>query len=294
MPGETFENHRVGGLAGVAVLGWLFVVMLFVAGVSRHPASLGAGLFAMDLALLAGCGALLVWGWRQQRSSIREALAAGAPAGVVLGLVLISSHTIEWFGLDRNTSVQFARGAGSTLLMLGLLGSAGSAAWERTRSIGLGVIAGLWCALLGTIMLLGFAFTLNLAFETHAVAWLHDAFVASGMSDPGAFVVRNALESASEVLVRLPVAGVVLSFLGSISNAWIMPRPRSFSLFAACFVPFVFVVGVFSLWYAGSLDRAARPPFIMAGVIAAGIAVCGAHPVWSSLLRTRRGLTRAS
>jgi hypothetical protein len=36
------------------------------------------------------------------------------------------------------------------------------------------------------------------------------------------------------------------------------------------------------------LDRAARPPFVMAGVLTAGIVLCGAHPIWSSLA-SRRG-----
>jgi hypothetical protein len=212
----------------------------------------------------------------------------------MLGLILISSHLIEWFGLDRNSTAQFLRGAGSTLLMLGLLGAAGSAARERTRSIKLGVIAGLWCGSLGITILLSFAFSLNLFFEGHTAEWLHEAFVASGMRDPGAFVVRNALESASEILVRLPIAGLVLAFSGSLSNAWIMPRSRNVSLLAAWFTPVVFAAGVISLWYAGSIERAARPPFVMAGVVAAGLAVCGAHPNWSSLSRRSREIPRAT
>ena len=280
-------------LGGFAVLGSLLVLLLMIVSVGRHPASLGSGLFIMDIALLSGYGVFSIWGWRQRRPEVRDALTAGTQTGMMLGLILISSHAIEWFGLDRNRTAQFARGAGSTLLMLGLLGAAGSAAWERTRSIKLGVIAGLWCASLGIMILLSFALTLNLAFEAHAAAWLHEAFVASGMRDPGAFVVRNALESGSELLVRLPIAGLVLSFSGSLSNAWIM-RSRSVSLLAAWFMPFVFVAGVISLWYAGSLERAARPPFVMAGVLAAGFAVCGAHPIWSSLSRRRRELPRAT
>jgi len=51
---------------------------------------------------------------------------------------------------------------------LGLLGAAGSAAWDRTRSVMLAVIAGLWCGSLGILILLSFALTLNLAFEAHA------------------------------------------------------------------------------------------------------------------------------
>jgi hypothetical protein len=281
-------------LGGFAFLGSFLVLLLMIVSVGRHPASLGSGLFITDIALLSGYGVFSLWGWRQRRPEVRNALIAGTRTGILLGLILISSHAIEWFGLDRNRTAQFARGAGSTLLMLGLLGAAGSAAWERTRSIKLGVIAGLWCGSLGTIILLSFALTLNLLFEAHAAAWLHEAFVASGMRDPGAFVVRNALEAASEILVRLPIAGTVLSLSGSLSNSWMMPRSRSVSLLAAWFIPLVFAAGVISLWYAGSLERADRPPFVMAGVVAAGLAVCGAHPVWSSLSRRSREISRAT
>jgi hypothetical protein len=277
-------------LAGPAILGSLLVLLLMIVSVSRHPSSLGTGLFSMDITLLSGYCAFSAWGWRQRRSAVRDALTAGARTGIMLGLVLVGSHAIEWFALDGNRTAQFVRGAGSTLLMLGLLGAAGSTAWERTRSIKLGVLAGLWCGSLGTMILLSFALTLNLAFEAHSEAWLHEAFTASGMSDPGAFVVRNSLEAGSEILVRQGIAGLVLSFIGSLSNAWIMPRSRSFSVLAAWSMPLVFVAGVTALWYAGSLERADRPPFVMAGVLVAGLAVCGAHPIWSSLSRRRREL----
>ena len=49
-----------------------------------------------------------------------------------------------------------------------------------------------------------------------------------------------------------------------------------------------------SLWYADSLERAARPPFVMAGVLTAGIALCGAHPLWSSLIGSRADRPRGS
>lgn len=284
----SFAKDRT--LGGPAILGSLLVLLLMVVSVARHPSSLGTGIFIMDITLLSGYCVFSVWGWRQRHPVVRDALTAGARTGIMLGLVLVASHAIEWFALDGNRTAQFARGAGSILLMLGLLGAAGSAAWERTRSIKLGVIAGLWCGALGIIILLGFALTLNLAFEAHSVAWLHEAFAVSGMSDPGAFVVRNSLEAGSEILVRLGIAGLVLSFIGSLSKAWIMQRSKSLSVLAACSIPFVFVAGVIALWYAGSLERAARPPFVMVGVLAAGLAVCSAHPIWSSLSRRRREL----
>ncbi|MBV9155058.1 MAG: hypothetical protein JO097_02275 [Acidobacteriaceae bacterium] len=272
---------------GFAVLGWLVMLLLMLVSVGRHPASLGSGLFLIDITLLSGYGVFSLWGWRQQRADVRDALTAGARMGIILGLVLVASHLVEWLGLDRSRTAQFARGAGSTLLILGLLGAAGSAAWQRTRSIRLGAIAGLWSASLAMVILLNFALSLNLAFETHSIAWLHEAVAASGMRDAGAFVVRNSLEAASEILIRLGIGGLVLSLMGSLLSAWIMPRSRNVSMLAAWLMPFVFVAGVISLWYAGSLERSARPPFVMAGVLAAGFAVCGAHPIWSCFFRRR-------
>jgi hypothetical protein len=275
-------------LGGPAILGSVCVVLLVIVSVLRHPSSLGTGLLVTDLALLSGCGALAAWVWRRRRPEWRDALTAGAQAGMVLGIVLIASHAIEWFALFATRTGQLVRGAGSALLMLALLGAAGSAAWQRTRSITVAVIAGLWCGSLATLMLLGFALTLNLAFEAHAAAWLHEPFVASGMSDAGAFVVRNALEAASEILVRMPIAALVLSLSGSLANAWITTRPRSLAVLAAWFTPVVFMVGAAALWYADSLERAARPPFVLAGVLTAGIALCGVHPIWSSLSHRHR------
>lgn len=268
------------------VLGSLLVLLLLIVSVARHPASLGSGLFIMDIALLSGYAVLSIWGSRQRRPEVRVALTAGTQTGMMLGLILISSHVVEWFGLDRNRAAQFARGAGSTLLMLGLLAAAGSAAWERTRSIKLGVIGGLWCGSLGMMILLGFALTLNLAFEAHAVAWLHEAFDASGMHDPGAFVVRNSLKAASEILIRMPIAALGMSLIGSLLN-WCITRSKTLAVLAAWITPPALVAGAAALWHADSLERAARPPFVLTGVLIAGIALCSVHPIWSGLHRRR-------
>jgi hypothetical protein len=280
------KDRTLGG----PTLASLLVLLLMIASVGRHPSSLGTSLFISNITLLLGYGAFALWVWRKQRSQARDAVIAGAQTGVMLGAVLVASHAIEWFALDGNRTVQLARGAGSVLLALALFGAAGSAAWQRTRSLVLAVIAGLWCGTIGILILLSFALALNLAFERHAVAWLHQPFVASGLSDAGAFVVRNSLEAASEGLLRVPVAALMMSFAGCLWDAWLTVRSRTFTVFAACITPTIFVAGAAALWYADSLERAARPPFVMGGVMAAGAALCGAHPIWSSLSRRRREL----
>ena len=275
-------------LGGLAILGSLLVILLVIASVGRHPASLGTGLLIADLALLSGSAAFSVWVWRQRNATARCALTAGAQSGIVLGLVLIASHATEWFGISENGPAALIRGMGSTLLMLGLLGAAGSAAWQRTRSVMLAVLAGLWCGTVATLILLSFAFTLNLAFESHATVWLSGAFAASGMSDAGTYVVRNSLEASSEILVRMPIAALVLSIGASLSNTWITKWPRRVTIFAASVALLIFLAGVATLWYVDSLAHAARPPFVMAGLMMTGIVLCGAHPLWSSIHRKRR------
>ncbi|MBV8897237.1 MAG: hypothetical protein JO051_12045 [Acidobacteriaceae bacterium] len=184
-------------------------------------------------------------------------------------------------------TVQFVRGAGSVLLMLGLLGIAGSAAWERTRSARLAAIAGLWSGTVGMLMLVNFVLTLDFAFEAHATSVLNGAFLQSGMNDPGAFLVRNSLESILEIVTRLPIAATVLSFIGSLWNAWIKKQPRSIAALAAYVLPFMFLGGVLALWHIQSLPRVERPPFVIAGLLSACLALCAAHPIWSALSGNR-------
>jgi xanthine/uracil permease len=137
------------------------------------------------------------------------------------------------------------------------------------------------------LIMLAFAFSSNLAFESRAESRLHEALAASGMSDPGAFLVKSSLEAASEALVRMPALALFLSCIGCFANAWIT-RARSTALAVAWLTPLMFVTGTAALWHASSLERAARPPFVVAGVLLAGVALSGAHPIWSVPRRAAR------
>jgi len=283
--------RRHHALGGVAVLGVLVVLSLIAVGVARHPGSIegaGSGLLMMDVALLMAYGVAGTWAWRQRRPEVAVALSAGAQVGVMLGAVHIANHVIESFVPIRGRMAHLVLGAGPVLLMLALFGAAGSAAWARTRSAVLAVTAGVWSALVAALIALGFAFSLNLAFEARAESRLQEAFAASGMSDPGAFLVKNSLEAASEALVRMPALALFLSCIGCFVNAWITGRARSMALAVAWLTPVMFVTGTAALWHASSLERAARPPFVVAGVLLAGVALSGAHPIWSVLRRTAR------
>jgi hypothetical protein len=287
-----WPQYKHGANGAFAALGFLIVLILMGLSIARSPESIqgsGRPFFSTDVALLLGYAAFLFLVWGRAHSESEELLSTGTRFGLILGSVLVTSHAIEFFMPSESRAVQLIRGAGSVLLMLGLLGAVGSAVWQRTRSAGLAVIAGLWSASLAVLILLGFALTLNLVFEARATSWLYQPFVASGMKDSRAFVVRNSLEAASEILIRLPISAVALSLIGAVLNAWIATRSKPFTVLIACATPFVFAAGVFSLWHADSLVRAARPPFVLAGVLGAGVALCSIHPVWSAIHRHRNG-----
>jgi len=182
----------------------------------------------------------------------------------------------------------FALVISPVFLALALLGTAGSAAWQRTRSLVVAVVAGVWCGVVATVILLSVAPVLIFAFEARAELQLKEAFAASGINDPGAFLVRNSLEAASEALVRMPALAVVLSLFGAVVSAWITQRSRTAALACVWIAPVVLVMGAASLLYANSLERSARPPFVMAGVLLAGVALSAAHPIWSVLRRSRQ------
>lgn len=112
-------------------------------------------------------------------------------------------------------------------------------------------------------------------------------FLASGLNDAEGFVLRISLLDTLGTLVSMPIAAVALSFMGALSNAWLSTRSRNLTIVAAGIMSFVLVAGAGAIWYADALERAARPPFIIAGLVAAAVAVCTAHPIWSSLATHR-------
>jgi hypothetical protein len=274
-------------LGGTTVLGVVIVLALIAVGVARHPASIqgpGNSFLWMNVTLLLVYGVAAMWVSYQSRADVRTAIRIGAITGLLLGAVHVANHVIELFVPARN----FALVICPVFLMFALLGATGSAAWQRTRSVVLAVVAGLWCAVVATVILISVALVLDIAFEARAELPLREAFAASGMNDPGAFLLRNSLEAASEGLVRMPVFALVFSLIGALANAWITQWPRNAVLAGVWIAPVMFVMGAAALLYANSVERSARPPFVMAGVLLAGVALSVAHPIWSALRRRRQ------
>src|SRR5215472_6653789 len=263
-------------------LSTILVLSLVASGVIRHRASAqgsGVGLLWTDVALLVGYGFGGLLLWKQSSPSVIAAATVGARIGLIVGAVGIANHLIEAFVPAR----PFILIISPVLLTLALLGMAGAAAWERTGSLILAVIGGVCCGIVATLLTLCFAITFNLLFASRVDWQLREAFAASGMIDQASFRVRNILEASSEILVRMPLAAICLAFAGAVVHAWMSRESRRALVLALRFLaPFVFALGAAALRHANAIERAARPPFVLSGVVLTGVGLCAAYPIWSA------------
>jgi hypothetical protein len=279
--------RRQQTLGSGIILVTILVLSLIGAGVMPHRVSAqgsGIGLLWTDVALLVVYGLAGMIVWKQTSPSAITAAMVGAQIGLVVGAVQIANHLIEAFVPTR----PFVLIISPVLLTLALLGTAGAAAWERTGSLVLAVVSGVCCAIVATLITLCFAIYFNLLFAARVDWQLREAFAASGMIDRAGFRVRNILEASSEILVRMPLIAICLAFAGAVIHAWMSHESRRALVLAARFLaPFVFALGAVALWHANAIQRAARPPFVLSGVLLTGVALCAAYPIWSAF-RTGR------
>lgn len=274
-----YRQHILG--SGI-ILGTIFALSLIATGVMQHRVSAqesGVGLLWTDVGFLMVYGVAGILVWNQRSSGAVAAAMVGAQTGLVVGAVGITNHLIEAFVPAR----PFILVISPVLVTLALLGVAGALAWERTRSLISAVIGGVCCGIVATLISLCFAISFNLLFAARVDRQLREAFAGSGMLDQAAFRVRNILEASSEILLRMPLLALCFAVAGAVIHAWMSRQSRRALILAAgILTPFLFAIGVTALWHANSIERAARPPFVLSGVVLSGVALCAAYPVWSA------------
>ena len=256
------------------------LLVLMVVSVARHRTSLeqpGRYLFGLNLTLLVAyslAGMLLSL---RKDAAWNRALLFGRKCGLFLATVLVDNHVIELLVPRRPFPIIIA----PIFLMIAAFGAAGSATWHGSRSIVMAVIASLWCALVATPAFLCVAFCLNLVLQRRAEAALHQLIAASGMADPAGYLIRNMLQAASEFLCRLPAFAVCFSLTGA-AIAWLASRSVVAKTTVALIAPLLAGCGALVLWYANTLARDSRPPFVLAGLLLAALALCSAETTWSA------------
>jgi len=269
-------------LALAPAIGAVIALALIALSVARNPEALkgdGVRLAWLNVVVLLAYALAALRAWLFSSTRLIAALRPAAIAGSILGAVLIANHLTELFVPNRNFALVIA----PVFLAIALFAATGSAARQRSGSILMAMAAGVWCAMVGVLILLCAGFVIAFLLQARVELWLQDAYAASGSGDPAAYVVYNTLQAASEGLLRMPVAGLFIGFLGALSNASIArrPRPVALALFSAAIIGFI--AGAAALWHANALARAARPPFILAGLLLVCAALAIAHPAWSAI-----------
>jgi hypothetical protein len=177
------------------------------------------------------------------------------------------------------------RGVGLWALMFVIFGAAGSASFQRSGSLGLAVFSSIWSAIVGTVATLIFGFGLATWFMPFMLNIVNGAYEQSGMSDPQAFVIRNTLDSASMHLLIVPFVAGVFGLIGGFVCSRLQPLHRKSVLLIAVLEMALLLAGMAALYMVSVLARPERPPFVMSGLLALGLAMACAHPVFTAIRR---------
>ena len=277
-PGRaSLANYlSMASLAGLALLGYETL---------RFPASLGSGGLTravMTGAALLACLVTSRYGARLSSAAGRHALRNGAGAGVMLGAAALLGHTLEVFATLR-PPIPAVLGVGMWGLMFLVLGANSAETYRREESMALAILSSVWGALISAVTTVVFAFLVGLLFMARMQQVLAGAFALSGLTDGRALVIRNMLEGASSHLLIAPVVALVAGS-ASVTLSVLLKSVgrRGAAALAACALA-VLVAGVISLRVASSLERSARPPFVMLGLLGLLVALTSASPLFAAI-----------
>jgi hypothetical protein len=268
-------------LAGIGV-----ALALVIIGVVRYPASLETGMssFLTSSAALLAYAALAVLARRSLSSSLKLALAQGAVVGCLLGIIALVNLLLEHFA-PLGPRFGAALGVGMWGAMFLAFGGVGSATYGKVGSVALAAVSSVWSAIVSTVITVICGFLLNLLLMPRMQQILAPAFAQSGMNDPEAFVIRNTLNAASSHLLIAPLVALFFGFAGGLACSIIGTVRRSLVIAAAASALPLIIAGLFSIRFASMIPRAERPPFIMFGLLALGVALSCAHPVVTAIRR---------
>ncbi len=276
-------------LAKETVFGVAILLGLICYGTIQHPASVTQGgdlILTTAVGFLIAYGAAALWNRRHGSGAMSIALMIGAALGLIVGAVEMVNISLETSGSVNQTIRGIAPPTAMALMAL-LFGTAGSMAYQRTSSFRLAVWSGIWCALIGTILTCIFGFAYSVGFMPYMEQINHVEYLRSGMQDPSAFVIRKTLHDMSSHLVIAPLMAAFFSCSGALISAYLEPAECRVVITFAFFGVLQLALGVGAIRWASSLARPQRPPFIMIGMLASGIALTYVYAVFSALALRR-------
>lgn len=267
-------------------VGIVLTLALLVFGAWSFPESARGALLASVgtcMALFA-YGAASEWACRTSSDAARIALASGAKVGVLIGTLAVINHSVEAFSGLR-APLPAILGVSMWGLMFFSFGGVSSATYQKLGSFGLGIVASVWSALVSAVATVLFASSVGLIFMPRMQLVLAGGFLESGMVDSRAFVVRNLFDGAFTHLLLAPcLAAIVGAASGTALSMLRSLRRRTVAVLGLLGV-LLLVSGVTAIRFASSLERSARPPFIMFGLLALCVSLASAYPVATTIRR---------
>ena len=202
----------------VMVCGILIDLALIGLSLLLYPSLLDGGRVLTVIAclvLLVLYGALgigLAWNASQ---AVLIALWGGMIFGLLIGVLFAVDLVVEDF-IDLGSQAGAFSTLGFMLLIFCLFAGAGVYGTAKTEQIRFGVLASIWSAMLGVVIVVLLGFAVNFFFLQRLEHLLASDYVHSGMNSPEAFTFFNALDSASTHLLEAPLLAAMFGSLGSV------------------------------------------------------------------------------
>lgn len=260
---------------------------LVVYGAIRFPSSLASARAPFVMSVIGLLGYVIA-GVVARRAPIRiqSALNLGGALGLALAAAGILNHTLE-VAVQLPSPIGAVLGPGMWGLMFLGFSTACSGTVVRSESVVSGLLASAWCGLVYAGVLVLFALAVGFLFMSHMEQMLGGLYVASGMTDPGAFVTRHLVTNASSHIFVAPLIALAVGGVSALACVVLRSVRRGTAIALSAISAMLFVAGATSIQIAGSLARAQRPPFIQFGLAALAITLASAHPLLAAARRRR-------
>jgi hypothetical protein len=204
-----------------------------------------------------------VWARRSGSPAVRRSMDAGRAAGLMLAAAAVIGHTLEIFAA-LPPPVPAMLGVGMWGLMFLVLGAAAAATCAREESVALGIASSVRAVFISASTTVTFALSVGLLYMSTMERLFHAT--ASG-------VVRNMLDGAMSHLLLAPVVAVAAGAASGLCYSVVKSlRSRTAVALTAAAV-IVCAGGLSALRAASALERSARPPYVMLGVLSLGVSL---------------------
>jgi hypothetical protein len=256
----------------------------------RFPASVangGATAFLMSGAGLLAYALTAAWARPPSSARLRTPLRLGTIVGCCIAAVAVINHSVE-LSIALTPSAGAVLGGGMWGLMFLGFGIACSATFLQEHSIPLGIVSSVWSAMVSAAVMVICALTIGFVFMPHMERVLSVPYVASGMTDPEAFVARHMVSNTSSHLFIAPVIALLVGGVSALACSLLRSVRRRTAIALGVGSLLFCAAAIASIGFATSQPRAQRPPFILFGLGALAVTLASAHPLVAAIRRSRR------